>query len=283
MTIRHPLIAATAAAILLAACGPADNAAVPVAAPNLVQPAVAAEQEGVVAVVNGTPITQAQFEAYAEERAMHRPMTGDPREREAILEEMINLELIVQDALRRDLDKDPEVVADLENQRRAILAGAAVRNHIEHNPISDEDVKREYDQRVADLSLQEYKARHILVSTEEEAKTVIDALEQGGDFAALADEKSLDDGTEGGDLGWFSPDQMVEPFSDAVAAMEKGSYTKAPVQTDFGWHVIFLEDVREIPPPPFEDMKERVRSFLQNQQINHYLVQLRDKAQIELR
>lgn len=239
-----------------------------------------------VAVVNGKPITKAEYDSYARERTMHRPPNSkDPEEeRKAVINELINLELIRQDAVSKGLDKKPEVIADLENQRRSILVGTAVRQQVENNPISDEALKKEYDARVASQSTTEYKARHILVSSEEDAKAIIAKLDKGADFQKLASEHSSDPvAKNGGDLGWFTADQMVKPFAEAVKTMEKGAYTKAPVKTEFGWHVILLEDTRQNPPPPFEQVKEQVRNFMQSQQINDYISKLREQGKIEIR
>ncbi len=282
---KLPLVAILCGAATLAACNndtSAQSAAVK-APPAAQQPAADA---GVVAVVNGKPITQAEYDSYARERSMHRPhgSASPDEERKVIVDELVNLELIRQDAVSKGLDKKPEVVADMENQRRTILVGTAVRDYVENNPISDEDLKQEYDERVAGQSSMEYKARHILVSSEDDAKTIIAELDKGADFAALAKEHSADNSAQqGGDLGWFSAEQMVKPFADAVKGMEKGTYSKTPVQTEFGWHVILLDDTRQNPPPPFEQVKDRMRAFMQNQQINDYIGKLREQAKIEIR
>ncbi len=241
----------------------------------------------VVATVNGKAITQAEYNSYARERTMHRPPSSKnpEEERKAIVNELINLELIRQDAVNKGLDKKPEVVADLENQRRSILVGTAVRQQVENNPISDEALKKEYDARIASQSTTEYKARHILVSSEEDAKAVIAKLDKGADFQKLATERSSDPAAKknGGDLGWFAADQMVQPFAAAVKTLQKGAYTKTPVKTEFGWHVILLEDTRQSAPPPFEQVKEQVRNFMQSQQINDYISKLREQGKIEIR
>ena len=128
----------------------------------------------------------------------------------------------------------------------------------------------------------EYKARHILVKTEDEAKAVVKQLDDGSDFAKLAKEKSTGpSGKTGGDLGWFRPQQMVPPFSDAVAAMKKNTYTKKPVKTQFGWHVIKLEDLRDVQPPKFEDIKDQVKTIVQTKRVQKYVKSLRDKAKID--
>lgn len=296
MKHRNPLLIATlCCAAVLAACkaeNPAAQSAQNSPAPAkqsvpAEQPASAANADAdVVATVNGKAITRAEYDSYARERTMHRPPSSkDPEEeRKAVINELINLELIRQDAVNKGLDKKPEVVADLENQRRSILVGTAVRQQVENNPISDEALKKEYDARIASQSTTEYKARHILLSSEEDAKGIIAQLDKGADFQKLANEHSSDPAAKnGGDLGWFTADQMVQPFAEAVKTMKKGAYTKAPVKTEFGWHVILLEDTRQNPPPSFEQVKEQVRNFMQSQQINDYISKLREQGKIEIR
>ena len=134
------------------------------------------------------------------------------------------------------------------------------------------------------MSLKEYKARHILTTTETEAQAVIAQLNKGANFATLAKEKSIDTSSaqNGGELGWFSPDQMVKPFADAVEKLKKGSYTQTPVHTQYGWHVILLQDVRAVQPPPFDEVKDQVRGIMQNRIIGEYIDGLRKKAKIQI-
>lgn len=294
MKHRNPLLIATlCCAAVLAACKAenpaaqsAQNSPAPAEQTALAEQSSPTANADPVAVVNGKAITRAEYDSYARERTMHRPPSSkDPEEeRKAVINELINLELIRQDAVNKGLDKKPEVVADLENQRRSILVGTAVRQQVENNPISDEALKKEYDARIASQSTAEYKARHILLSSEEDAKGIIAQLDKGADFQKLANERSSDPAAKnGGDLGWFTADQMVQPFAEAVKTMEKGAYTKTPVKTEFGWHVILLEDTRQNPPPPFEQVKEQVRNFMQSQQINDYISKLREQGKIEIR
>jgi len=150
------------------------------------------------------------------------------------------------------------------------------------NPISDEELKKLYDEQVPKGN--EYKARHILVEDEEAAKKLIVELDGGADFSELAKEHSTGpSGKTGGELGWFSPQQMVAPFSEAAATLEKGSYTKQPVKTQFGWHIIILDDVRESTPPAFEEVKPQLQTFVQKQRIQDYIASLRQSATIEIK
>ncbi|MDP1707814.1 MAG: peptidylprolyl isomerase [Gammaproteobacteria bacterium] len=239
-----------------------------------------------VAVVNGVAITQAAYDAYAQQRAMSRPATDDAAaDRKATLEELINRELIYDEAVKKGLDKKPDIAAEIANQTRNILAGAVISDHIESTKFTDEAMRKEYESRIGAMTSKEYRARHILVKTEDEANDLIAQLDKGGDFAALAKAKSQDTGSakEGGDLNWFEAGQMVQPFGDAVKTMEKDTYTKTPVQTQFGWHIIKLEDTRDIQPPEFEKVKDNVRSILQNKEVETYLATLKSKAKIEIK
>ncbi|MGB7931070.1 MAG: peptidylprolyl isomerase, partial [Gammaproteobacteria bacterium] len=165
---------------------------------------------------------------------------------------------------------------------RTLLAGAAIRDFVQNNPVTDEQAREVYDKEIGKPGT-EYNARHILVKTQEEAEEIISELDKGGDFSALAREKSTDtSASEGGDLGWFSTTQMVQPFADALAGLKKGSYTEAPVQTQFGWHVILLEDTRESTPPAFDDIKDRLKVLVANQQLQQHIQQVREAAKIEI-
>jgi peptidyl-prolyl cis-trans isomerase C len=241
----------------------------------------AAPTGAVVATVNGTAITQSVVDVYTAQRKARQP-AGDAGDRNAIIEELVNLELMRQEGLRQGLDKQPEIVATLDQQQRTVLAGAAIKNFIQANPVSDEQLRQLYDTQIG-VPATEYNARHILVETKETAEQVIGLLDEGRDFAELAREKSTGPtGKNGGSLGWFSSQQMVAPFSAAVATMEKGSYSKEPVQTQFGWHVILLEDSRESTPPPFEDLKDRLKMAVTNQQLQKHLQQVRQSAQVDI-
>lgn len=236
----------------------------------------------VVATVNGTAITLDEFNNYA----AHRLQPGKkPTAAEAtsIVNEMVSLELVVQDALKKGLDKSPELMKTLENQRRILLANAALKDYVEAHPITDEQLKKEYQDRVAGAGGKELKARHILVKTEAEAKAIIVQLGKGADFTKLAKSKSSDSSAkQGGDLGWFNPNQMVKPFSDAALALKKGEYTKTPVQSQFGWHVIQVEDKRAKQPPAFEQVKDQARQAVIRDKYIALVKSLRADAKVEI-
>jgi peptidyl-prolyl cis-trans isomerase C len=233
----------------------------------------------VVATVNGTPITETVIELYQEQMQNRRP--GAPVDRNMIIEEVINLELASQNGSKEGLDKDTRMQLQIDQQRRAVVATAAIQNYLNSNPVTDEELKTLYDEQVPKGS--EYKARHILLEDEEAAKKLIVELDGGADFSELAKEHSTGpSGKSGGELGWFSPKQMVAPFSEAAAKLEKGSYTKEPVKTQFGWHIIILDDVRESTPPDFEQVKPQLQSFVQKQRVQNYIAGLRQSATIEM-
>ena len=246
--------------------------------------AVAAEtavvEGAVIATVNGQPITQAELEVYTSQR---KPPSNAPEasSNEVIMNELISLELMRQDGIKQGLDKKPGVIATMEQQQRTALAGAAIQNFMTSNPVSDEDAKQLYDEKMSKPA-REFDARHILVKEQEEAEAIIKLLDSGSDFTELAKEKSTGpSGASGGELGWFNEAQMVKPFSEATAKLEKGQYTKTPVQTQFGWHVIILDDSRESTPVPFDDVKDRIKMLLVNQKMQQHIEAMRSTATIE--
>jgi peptidyl-prolyl cis-trans isomerase C len=238
------------------------------------------DTSAVVATVNGTPITAAVLDLYEEQMKGKRP--GPPIDRQTILEEVINLELASQNGSKEGLDKDTHTQLQVDQQRRAVIATAAIQKYLAAHPITDDELQKLYDEQVPKGD--EYKARHILVDDEDQAKKLIAELDKGADFSELAKKNSTGpSGKSGGELGWFSPKQMVAPFSDAVAKLEKGSYTEEPVKTQFGWHIIMLDDVRESTPPSFEQVKPQLQAFVQKQRVQEYISGLRQGAQIDVK
>ncbi|MFN2310150.1 MAG: peptidylprolyl isomerase [Gammaproteobacteria bacterium] len=236
----------------------------------------------VVATVNGTTLTEEMLQMYSTQR--NRNPGAPPISREAALDELINIELVAQDATRKGFDKRPNVVKQLEWQRRSLLVGVGMHEYVADHPITDDEVKKAYDEFLKTRDTHEYHARHILVEKEDEAKAIIAELGKGGDFAKLAEEKSKDPSGKhnGGDLDWFSGKQMVEPFAKAVAKMKPGQTSKQPVQTQFGWHVIKLEETREATAPAFEEIADQLRMQIQNQRVDDYLAELRKGAKIKM-
>ncbi len=237
-------------------------------------------KEDAVAVVNGTYISRESLETLEKEIAQRSHGQKFPKEQ--LLEELIQRELLVQDAVHKQLDKTPEFIERMAAVRKSLLSQADLQNFLKSNPVTDEEIKAEYDAKMANAGT-EYKARHILVKTEDEARKLIIELDNGADFVELAKTKSTGpSGPQGGDLGWFTADRMVPPFSEAVIALENGHYTKEPVETQFGWHVIIREDSRSQTPPPFEAVKEQIRPMLQRKKIQTMMENLRKQAKVEI-
>jgi peptidyl-prolyl cis-trans isomerase C len=235
-------------------------------------------------VVNGVTIPQSRFDA------MNRELTAQgqpdsPDRANAIKEELINREVLAQAAQRRGLDKDPDIAAQMDMARQAVLVRALFEREMKANPITDEQLQKQYETFKASMGTNEYKVRHILVDNEAEAKQIIADLNKGGDFAKLAKEHSKDPGSKdnGGDLDWGPSARYVKPFADAVTGMQKGQTSATPVKTDFGYHVIRLDDVRPLQVPPFNEMREQFRQRAQQQAIQKVVADLRSKAKVEER
>jgi peptidyl-prolyl cis-trans isomerase C len=231
--------------------------------------------------VNGSAVSQNLANVFlAEQKAQGAPDT--PELKNAVREELIRRELLVQEAKKAGLDKKPDIAAQADAARQAFFVRAYIQEFLKKNPISDEQLKAEYEKIKAQLGNTEYKVRHILVLTEEDAKAVIANLKKGAKFEELA-KQSIDPGSKdnGGDLGWASAGNFVKPFSDALTALSKGKFTETPVKSEFGYHVIMLDDTRPLNVPPFEEIKPRLLQQAQGQQINKMVDGLRAKAKVE--
>ncbi len=244
--------------------------------------APAVDKADAIAVVNGQYIAKSTLAALEKEIAERSHGQSFPKEK--LIEELIQRELLVQDATQKQLDKSPELIAQLDTAKKSLLTQADLQDFIKANPVTDAEIKAEYDSKIAAEKGIEFKARHILVKTETEAKKLITELDKGADFGKLANKNSLDakESQNGGDLGWFSAAQMVAPFSEAVAALEKGKYTKAPVKTQFGFHVILKEDSRPLTPPALEAVKEQLTPYLQRKKVQDMIENLRKQAKVEI-
>jgi peptidyl-prolyl cis-trans isomerase C len=198
---------------------------------------------------------------------------------------MVKHALLAQEAEKKGWLEGEDVKLRLDFMRKKLIAELAAYSVLKEDPITEEDVKAFYEQKISEQEAPiEYHARHILVKTEEEAKELIAQLDKGADFAKLAEEHSLDKGSakKGGDLDWFRKEKMVEPFGNGVAALEKGKYSAQPVQSDFGWHVILLEDKRDAAPPPYERLRASLAQELQSNRIREHLDALEAKAEIKI-
>jgi len=205
-----------------------------------------------------------------------------PAMRSDIRDQLINLTLIADEAVRLGLDKQPDVAMQLEVQRQQILVRAFQQHYSKTTQVDDAALRAEYEKVRSEMGENEYKAQHVLVKTEAEAKKIIAELAKGGDFDKIAAAQSLDSGSKegGGHLDWAVPQAYVKPFSDAMIALKKGEYTKTPVESQFGFHVIKLEDVRAVKAPSFEEVKENLRQQHVQQDFGNVVHTLREKAKI---
>lgn len=238
-------------------------------------------ESNALVTVNGVPISQASADAFVAEQ-IARGAADTPELRQQVRDELIRREVVSQAAKAEKLDKTPEAIAQIELSKQAILIRAYVQNYLKKNPTTDEVLKAEYDRLRAASTGKEYKARHILVDSEDAAKAIIAKLDAGEKIEALAKE-SKDTGSRenGGDLGWSDAKSFVSPFAEAMIGLEKGKYTKLPVKSEFGWHVIQLDDTRNAEPPPFEHVKDQLMQFVQQKKVEQLIVNLQAKARIE--
>ncbi len=279
-TSFRTLPAVAAALLALGACTQKVDA--PPAAP--VTNEAAAPAGATVATVNGRPITATRVDAIVRQGASSgRPDT--PESRMSIVDGLATQMVVAEEAVRKGLDKAPEVVEQIEGIRQSVLANAYVQDFIKNNPVGDEALKAEYERIKATVTGTEYKARHILVQKEAEARDIIGKLRKDpGSFGKLAMEKSIDPGSKarGGDLGWFDTSLMVPEFGAAVSKLEKGKFSQEPVKTQFGYHVIVLDDSRPIEAPPFEEVKPNLAQQVQQQNLKKQVDDLKAKAKIEI-
>jgi peptidyl-prolyl cis-trans isomerase C len=263
------------------AAEPAEKPAAKPAAKGAAKPA-AKGGGGAVATVNGTAIPRSRLDLMLRQQAARGGQDNDQM-RALVREELINRELISQEAARAGIAKNSEVQAQIDLVRQEILVGAYIRDWVAKHPITDADMQKEYDRARAQAGDKEYRARHILVETEDQAKGMIAELKKGGKFDDLASKNSKDPGSaqRGGDLDWNVPAAFDKAFSDAMVKLDKGKYSETPVQTRFGYHVILLEDVRPIKFPALAEVKPRIQQQLVQGKIEELVKGLRAKAKVE--
>jgi peptidyl-prolyl cis-trans isomerase C len=235
-------------------------------------------------VVNGVTIPASRFEAMNKElTAQGQP--DNPERHAAVKEELVNREVLAQAAVKRGLDKNPDVQAQMDMAKQAVLVRALFESEVKANPITEAQLQQQYEQFKGSMGTNEYKVRHILVDKEDDAKQIIADLAKGADFAKIAKEKSKDPGSKdnGGDLDWGPSARYVKPFADAVTSQAKGKVSATPVKTDFGYHVIVVDDVRPLKVPEFAEIKEQFRQRAQQQQVQKMVMDLRSKAKVEER
>ena len=235
-----------------------------------------------VATVNGKPIPSAKVDQIVKQVVAQGKQADSPQLREAIKKDLIGREVLIQEADKQGFGTRPEVKAALENARQSIIINAMLADYVKKNPVKDAEIKAEYDKYKSQVGDKEYHARHILVPTEEEAKALIAKIKAGSKFEDLAKANSKDgSAANGGDLDWASAASYVPEFSKAMVALNKGQITETPVKTQFGYHVIKLEDTRAAKIPPLEEVKQQVAESLQQRKLQAFREQLMSKAKVQ--
>ena len=246
-------------------------------------PKAAPQTPGVVATVNGKPIPQSQLDVLLKERVAQGEKDNEEL-RKILREDLITREVLYQEMVKSGFEKSPGMATQADFVRENYLLQAYLQDFIKTHPVSEDMLKAEYGKIKSELeNKQEYLARHILVDKEADAKDIIAQLKKGAKFDKLATEKSKDPGSasKGGDLGWNLPSSYVKPFGEALVKLKKGQYTQTPVETQFGWHVVKLEDVRPVKVPQYEEVKAKLQQRFQQQQFDKFLADLRAKSKIE--
>ncbi len=275
MSLKRPLplvLALIVALGLLAACGKK-----------------APDTGKTLATVNGEAITERDYENYLRLRqTQQEPIVDKEKEKQVVLNEMIDRIVLSQYAVENKLDQEPDNYLLMKRVRENILVQAAIRKALKDQPVTDEDLKKRFQQEVEKTHKTEYKVRHILVKTEDEAKAIIEQLKKGGNFGALAKTKSLDvqTGKKGGDLDWINQGMVVPEFFEGVTALKKGQVSAAPVKTDYGFHIIKMDDARPLKIPNFEEFvaDKRARANLhrkiQDERVEALAKELKTKAKV---
>ncbi len=234
-----------------------------------------------LAVVNGKAIPSSLVDVMVKQM-VQQGQQDTPEMRSMIKDELINREVLAQEADKQGISSRADIKNQIELARQSIVIRALVTDYLSKHPVKDEDMKAEYDKAKAAASSKEYHARHILVEKEDDAKAIIAKLKGGAKFEELA-KSSKDPGSaeQGGDLGWAPPDAFVKPFSEAMTALKAGEYTQTPVKSQFGFHVIRLEETRDAQFPPFDDVKGQIAESMQQQRLQNFQQDLKKKAKIQ--
>jgi peptidyl-prolyl cis-trans isomerase C len=235
-----------------------------------------------IATVNGVPVPQARLD-FLMQQQQSRGAPDTEQMRTMVRDELVNREVLSQEAQKSGITKNPEVQTQLDMARQEIIVSAYLRDWARKHPITEAEVQKEYDRAKAQHGDKEYRARHILVETEDQATGIIAELKKGGKFDELASKNSKDSGSaqRGGDLDWNVPGTYDKQFSDAMVKLEKGKYTETPVRTRFGFHIIQLDDVRPAKFAPLAEVKPRIQQMLVQNKIEELVRGLRAKAKIE--
>jgi peptidyl-prolyl cis-trans isomerase C len=234
-----------------------------------------------VATVNGKAIPAARMEAVVKQVVAQGKQPDSPQLREAIKKDLIGREVMIQEADKQGVGTRADVKAALENTRQSIIINAMLSDYVKKNPVSDAEIKAEYDKYKATVGDKEYHARHILVETEQQAKDIIAKLKGGAKFEELAKQSKDGSANNGGDLDWAAPSSYVKPFSDAMVALKDGQVTQTPVKSQFGYHVIKLEGTRPAKLPSLDEVKGQVAESLTQKKVATYREDLIKKAKIQ--
>lgn len=237
-----------------------------------------------VAVVNNEKIEQRFVDFIKDEvEKQGRKVSNDMEEN--IIDRLIDLKVINQAAKRSGLLDDPKILTQAELSTQELIYTLYLQRYIVNNPVKNDEVKSEYEIFINNFDDREFKASHILLKTKTQAQKIIAKLEENDNFSTLAKESSMDESSKdnGGDLGWFEKRDMLEIIYDEVSKLKKGEFTKSPIQTQFGWHVIKLNDTREAPIPSFEDKKTELKTTLQKRKLKQHLDELRNQAKIKFK
>jgi peptidyl-prolyl cis-trans isomerase C len=267
MSQSRILIICAVSVMTLSACNPTDQS-----------------KAAVAATVNGTAISQSSVDMLAKQGAA-QGQPDNTEMRKKIIDQLSMQYLLSQESIKKGIDKNPEVLDQINLTRQSILANAFVQDYLKNSPVSDDMVKAEYEKVKANMTGSEYKARHILVDKEAEAMDIIAKLKKNPKaFESLAKDKSKDSGSKagGGDLGWFDPHAMVPEFGAALTKLTKGKFTEEPVKTQFGYHVILLEDTRPKIFPLLDQVKPQLQQQIQQQNMQKLFDDLKSKAKIEI-
>jgi len=236
-------------------------------------------EDTVIATVNGSKIMKSTLDGYL--KLLKK--SGGKADTNTAVDDLVATEIAVQEAAKTDILQRPEIKKALNDYKRNVLLKIWTKEKVDSFNISDDEIKKAYEDRVTKLASKEYNARHILVKTEDEAKAIIKELEGGADFAKLAKEKSTGpSGTNGGSLGWFKAQTMVPAFANAVKGMKKGEFSKEPVKTQFGYHVIKLEDSRDAKLPPLESLKPQLKRVIAQKKMMDFMKGLKEKADVKI-
>ncbi|MEW8042393.1 MAG: peptidylprolyl isomerase [Candidatus Thiodiazotropha endolucinida] len=285
------LLAAVCSAGLLTACNQSTDQAStaaktdsdrPATVPEMNEPTTGDMDVETLLTVNGEAITRTMYSLYFQDRMRNVPdAQNSPEMQMSVLNELSNIIIVAQDAEKQGILQRPEVAASVDLLKAKLLTQIAIQDFAGSHEPSEEDIQKAYQEDYAGQSGNEYKARHILVKEQDEATALIEKLNGGADFAELAVEHSTGPtGKDGGDLGWFDVAQMVKPFGDALKTLEKGKYSAAPVETQFGWHVILLEDTRVSEAPSLDSVKGKIVNKLKQVALSDYMQGLRDSSKL---